>query len=512
MAAEDYEGTLKANLKRLSEIGAEVEEIGVSERIFEKLNEQELAIHKLTNQSRDYVTGREAKEGRKFLEDRIDKQGYMLEAKLRDQELAIAKLSELSRTYATREQVDEARASVGDARAAMDDKTAALEKGLKEDIKGLSEVDGEIIDDLSKLEGLFGRMDEQDLAIQKLRDLSNTFVGQKELMALREEILKEDIGALRDEANVGRATLERRVGAVEEELRSDIKDLTQVDAEVIQRLAKMEELHERVNTLGVELRKLLTVTDTFVDRKALDGFRESLRKEELDQLRVSAEQRSDRIARDLGAKFEELSEELKRLGDISKDFVFRPELRGLVDERLGALEKSFRDAVKTLSEVDGRIIDDLTRLDKIAERLRNQEVAVRKLSEMYEGFVVERDLREVQASLERRLERIPKDMEFRLQKLEEKMASAEYGAGRRSRAELEQEKTALFSGLMRLKEDMEKGTVTREAYEEAQAEQRRRLSRVEAQLDEMAGLQQLTDRVLELDASVKRLAEQARQK
>jgi chromosome segregation ATPase len=508
--AEEYESTLKANIKRLSEIGAEVEEIGVSERIFEKLNEQELALHRLTNLTRDFVTGRELKDVRRYLEDKFEKMSTSLEARLRDQEFAIGRLTDLSKGFATTDDVGDIKASIDALRSSLEERIGDLEKSLKDDIKGLSQVDSEIIDDLGKMETLFGKLDEQEVSIQKLRDLCNTFVGEKELLSLREDISKDEIGGVRSEMAELKTSMESRITGLETGLRDDIKGLTEVDSEIIDRLSKIEELAERVNDQSVSIRKLTDLYEGFIDRKTLESFRESIKKEELEALRGSLEEKLSSIPRELGTKIDDLSMEVKRLSSSARDFTTKSELRSALEERVGSLEKSFRETVKTLSEVDSKIIDDLGRLDRLSEKIRDQDVSIRKLSEMYEGFVGERELREMQSSLERSITRFPREIDARVRSLEGRIRELERVGRRKTKSELEEEKKSVLALISKLKEDFERGAISKAVFEEAQKEHKKHLASIESELREATVSSKLAERIKSLETTVKKLSEQVR--
>lgn len=434
MASEEYENTLKENLRKLSALGSEVEEIGISERIFEKLNELELALHKLQNQSRDFITGRENKELRKGVEERLERWATTLEAKLREQELAAARLAEAAKGFAGKDQWESLRAALEEARAALQQKMADTETALRGDIKGLSDVDAEVIEDLSKMETLLARLDEHDLSLQKVRDQAAVFVTEKDLLGLRESLAREELAGLREDLAALRTAQERKAAGLEESLRGDIQKLSEVDGGLIARLEKMDALMERVNDHGVQIKKLTDVHGSFVDRKALEDFRDNFLKEEVDTLRAALESRLERQAREQVAQGDALAGEIKRLAEVSKEFAFKQEVRVQMDERVGALERNFKEAVKTLSQVDARIIEDLARIDPMGERLREQEVSLKKLADIYEGFVTDRALRELRADLERRLDRGPRELEARVQELEARLAAQE---GRRQPAEAE---------------------------------------------------------------------------
>jgi chromosome segregation ATPase len=432
MASEEYENTLKENLRKLSALGAEVEEIGVSERIFEKLNELELALHKLQNQARDFITGRETKELRKAVEEKVERWATTLEAKTREQELAAARLAEAAKGFVGKDQWESLRAALEEARASLQQKLADVEAGLKADVKGLSDVDAEVIEDLSKMETLLARLDEHDLSLQKLRDQAATFTTEKDLLGLRESLAREEMAGLREDIAALRAALERKAGSLEESLRADIQKLSEVDGGLIARLEKLDALMERVNDQGVQLKKLNDVYGSFVDRKALEDFRDNFLKEEVDTTRAALESRLERQAREQAAQVDSLAGEIKRLAEVSREFAFKQEVRVQMDERVGALERNFKEAVKTLSQVDGRIIEDLARIDPLGERVREQEVSLKKLADIYEGFVTDRALRELRADLERRLDRGPRELEARVQELEARLAAVE---GRRRTSE-----------------------------------------------------------------------------
>ncbi len=423
MASEEYENTLKENLRKLSALGTEVAEIGVSERIFEKLNELELAFHKLQNQSRDFVTGRETKELRKAVEERLERWATALEAKTREQELVIARLAETAKGLVARDQWETLQASLDEARASLQQKLTDTEAALRADIKGLSDVDAEVIEDLSKMETLLARLDEHDLSLQKLRDQAATFVTEKDLLGLRESMAREELTALREDLGALRAAQERKVSTVEEGLRKDLQKLSEVDGGLIARIEKLDALLERVNDHGVQLKKLSDVYGSFVDRKTLEEFRDGFLKEEVDTLRAALESRVERQAREQAAQVDGLGGEIKRLAEVSKEFAFKQEVRVQMDERVGGLERNFKEAVKTLSQVDARIIEDLARVDAMGERLREQEVQMKKLADIYEGFATERALREFRADLERRIERGPRELEARVQELEARLAA-----------------------------------------------------------------------------------------
>jgi len=106
--AEDYESTLKANLKKLSELGSGIE--GLKEGQSKKIGEHELAIHRLTNLSKDFVNKDDLKELKASLD-------------------------------------------------AMNRRIDGLERNLRDSVKQLSQIDAEIIDELGKVQGLFVRIE-----------------------------------------------------------------------------------------------------------------------------------------------------------------------------------------------------------------------------------------------------------------------------------------------------------------------------------------------------------------
>lgn len=109
--AEDYETALKANLKRLSEIGSGID--GLKEGPSKKISEHELAIHKLTN---------------------------------------------LSKNFVNRTELEELKASLN----VVGKRIETLEKNLRDSVKKLSQIDAEIIDELGKMQGLFARTEPEE--------------------------------------------------------------------------------------------------------------------------------------------------------------------------------------------------------------------------------------------------------------------------------------------------------------------------------------------------------------
>ncbi|MBI4361619.1 MAG: hypothetical protein HY558_00435 [Euryarchaeota archaeon] len=137
--AEDYEDALRANLKKLSSIGTNIEEL--RERPLKKIQEHEIVLHRILNLCKGFLTKEEVKEMQASLDALQERLGSMEKS-----------LKELSGKVERETQVN---------LAPLQERLGSMEKSLKESVRKLSQVDSEIIGELSKVQSLLAAETEE---------------------------------------------------------------------------------------------------------------------------------------------------------------------------------------------------------------------------------------------------------------------------------------------------------------------------------------------------------------
>jgi chaperonin cofactor prefoldin len=177
MASEEYEETLKANLRRLSEIGTGIDEL--REKSFQKINEHELAIHRLNNLCRD---------------------------------------------LASKDELKEIRESI----SSLEKRISSFEDSMRENIKRLSKIDSEIIDELAKLQGVFASLSEAK--VERVEVPKKPKPEEDRLTSLEKERdkLLATLGKLTEDFNAGLISKK----AYEEALKGGEGRLSEIEEEI----------------------------------------------------------------------------------------------------------------------------------------------------------------------------------------------------------------------------------------------------------------------------------------
>lgn len=178
----------------------------------------------------------------------------------------------------------------------FDRRAATLEEGAKEYVRRLSDIDGEIIEKMRRMERFFARVNDVETEVKKLRETFSVAVTQemlaREKIALEERLMKAEIpkdafDGLWDQHKSLRAvvdTLPRRtemvdlrkslrkeeladlqketeamVQAQRKALEEGVKGLSQVDAEIIAKMKRLERSMERLSDQVMSARRLTAV-------------------------------------------------------------------------------------------------------------------------------------------------------------------------------------------------------------------------------------------------------------
>lgn len=216
--AEEYDETLRANLRRLSSIGSTIEE--TRDRPFKRIQALELSVVRLSEQLRT-AAGREEVAR---LRDSIDDLAKRLEAVERSARDAgpVAKVEK------------ELRSGL----AAIEERVKGLDRSLRESVKKLSQIDSEIINELSKLQGLVEESMEGPPPVlappPRAPPAKPPPRAETPSLSRREELERERERIL---AQLGRATEEHGAGQLssqeyEEMLRKGEERLAQIDGEL----------------------------------------------------------------------------------------------------------------------------------------------------------------------------------------------------------------------------------------------------------------------------------------
>jgi DNA repair exonuclease SbcCD ATPase subunit len=455
------EDALRENIRRLAEIETEIEEISKMERVFERISELEVALEKISDQCRSFVSQSDLREivrelkHLKETKDASDRYLETAERSLRDQ---IGKLAEVdSNIIKDVEKLGKSLERVNELSGKID----RLYSQNFVDEKRLDELAYEVREKTDELrKRLESKLVSQDLAIKRIVDLISGFVRKEDMMELRDGI--------RD-AKIANENLARKLEAQGETLRENISRLSEVDRRIIDDLGKMEKIIERINEVDRNLRRVSESILELPSQKELSELRSVLdeRIEELSKnlSRIDANERTIAKLNESLGNFVDKTE----IGEIREEIKRYRELPSMLEERREK-EESLRKDIERLSRVDSEIISELAKLSKLYGKIHDHDSAIRKLREQSESWVTREELREI-------LEIAPKQIRILREEIE-KLAL------RKEPKKLIEEKEEILKVIDALRDDYEKGTITKEAYEEALRGSIKRLSDIDAELED----------------------------
>jgi chromosome segregation ATPase len=463
------EDALKENIKKLSEIDTEIEELGRTERIFEKISDLEVAIQKITDLGKSAVRDTEMREVKKEIAsvrdliNTLEKKMENSESNIRDQ------ISRLSQVDAG---IIKDLSEFGKVFAKINDVSTNVEK-----IMNAGYVDEKRLDDAlsaieEKVESSIKRADAksvaQDLAIKRLLDVLGTQPKREELERVKEEVVNLKTIA---------ESLGKKIDAYGGILKESISRLSEVDGKIIDDFSRVEKIIDKINELDREIRKNAEISRTFASERALSE-RAAAIEEKIDVLAKGMEKTNLSLASDIKniksegyAKKEELDkikEELKEL-NVLKD------VRVMLEKRAAADEGIKRD-VERLSRVDAEIIKELGKLSRVYSKINDHEVALRKLAELNENFVRRDEVKEMFHAEPEKIKKLKEEVR-------DLLATKQIAENRKSQAQLIEEKEEILQMLDALKEDYEKKLITKESYEETLRGSIKRLSDIDAELE-----------------------------
>ncbi|MBI4362944.1 MAG: hypothetical protein HY558_07195 [Euryarchaeota archaeon] len=175
----------------------------------------------------------------------------------------------------------------------VEKRLGVVDEAAREQVQRLSQIDGEIIQKMRKMERFFERMRDHEMELRKVRETVTTLVTQeqfaearlhleerldkakfpseemkelwqevKHLRALLETVAKKsDLVDLRREMRTEELAdiqkdVEKRFGGLGKSQEDYVKGLSQIDSEIIGKVRRLEQLLERVNEQVLTLRKL----------------------------------------------------------------------------------------------------------------------------------------------------------------------------------------------------------------------------------------------------------------
>lgn len=267
------------------------------------------------------------------------------------------------------------------------------EDALKDNLRKLSEIETDI-EELTRMEKLFDRLATSEAAIHRLDEGVRGLARTAEVHEVR-----RDVKLLSE----GRAALERGLQLLEQRMMDQAARLAAADAATLRELEGFRRYYERLQTL-----------ETSVDKLAASGFVTEKRFGELqDTIDQGAEEVRKKMEARLGAQeavLQKLRDELDRRTTREEASDLASEIRAL-QARLDSLERGQRaqaeatqGSLERLSEVDAKIIDDVSKVQRGLERLGEVDRLARRALEAASERVPPAKLDEVRSDLLERIE------------------------------------------------------------------------------------------------------------
>lgn len=264
---------------------------------------------------------------------------------------------------------------------------------LKDNLRKLSEIETDL-EELTRMEKLFDRLSSAEAAIHRLEE---GLRGQARAVEVQE--VRRDVKLLSE----GRAAIERGLQLLEQRMMDQVTRLAAADGATLRELEGFRRYYERLQAL-----------ETAVDKIGASGFVTEKRFDELrDALDSHAEEARKRADARLGAQeavLQKLRDELDHRTTREETADLAAEVRAL-QARLDSLERGMRaqgeatqGSVERLSEVDAKIIDDVSKVQRGLERVGEVDRLARRALEAVSERVAPAKLDEVRNDLLERIE------------------------------------------------------------------------------------------------------------
>ncbi len=264
---------------------------------------------------------------------------------------------------------------------------------LKDNLRKLSEIETDI-EELTRMEKLFDRLSSAEAAIHRLEE---GLRGQARASEVQE--VRRDVKLLSE----GRAAIERGLQLLEQRMMDQVGRLAAAGAATLRELEGFRRYYERLQAL-----------ETVVDKVGASGFVTEKRFDELrDALDAHAEEARKRPGARLGGQEavpQNLRDGLDRGTTREETADLAAEVRAL-QARLDSMERGMRaqadatqGSVERLSEVDAKIIDDVSKVQRGLERVGEVERLARRAQEAASERVSPAKLDEVRSDLLERIE------------------------------------------------------------------------------------------------------------
>jgi chromosome segregation ATPase len=170
--AKFYEESQEENVRRLAEIDSEIiDKLRKVERFMDRVKGLELEIKKLRDILGTFVRKDEFETFRIGTDEKIERARFPGE-ELKEMDRELHSLRELLESLPRRSELvdlkkDIKMEEIDELKKYLESRIEAAEKKLEEHVKGLSQIDSEIINKLRNLEQFFGRLNEQILTLRK---------------------------------------------------------------------------------------------------------------------------------------------------------------------------------------------------------------------------------------------------------------------------------------------------------------------------------------------------------
>ncbi|MEM3086708.1 MAG: hypothetical protein QXO51_04775 [Halobacteria archaeon] len=267
------------------------------------------------------------------------------------------------------------------------------EDALKDNLRKLSEIETDI-EELTRMEKLFDRLASAEAAIHRLEEGLRGLARTADVQEVR-----RDVKLLSE----GRASLERGLQLLEQRMLDQVGRLAAADAAAVRDLEGFRKYYERLQAL-----------ETAVDKLGASGF---VNEKRFEELRDALDQQAEEIRRRTDARLGAQEAALQKLRDEIDRRTTREETSDLAAEaralqaRIDSVERGVRaqaeatqGSVERLSEVDAKIIDDISKVQRSLERLGEVDRLARRAMEAAAEKVTPAKLDEVRSDLLEKME------------------------------------------------------------------------------------------------------------
>ncbi len=471
---ESYEEAVYGNVKRLTEINAEIDDQLLTRRLIERVKEQSKSLNSLSERYENFLN---IDDLMKFKEDIVDQDitrvrselesqinstiippdvrenikseianeilGAVhaemgdvvprLEQDVKEHETAISEVHKLMEQFASRSELVQMRESIG-----------------KDELNGIRITIDNINDRIGVVGAIEDRMLEHETAVQKLVELSDEFIASKDLEEFRQDIVKTEFVELKSHTDELISAVMSRVSDHEftvnqlvemyesfmDDIHSDMVNLRGVNTNLDEKIAaRSNELTNRLNEQNLRTEQLAQ------DYKVLS---ESGR--DVEDVRAEIERRIDVLSEDLGPKVAGQRIAIKRLSD-QYDNITGNTVVG-IQKRMEDLSTDLKniekyllsaqpDKVKELAEsLNYKLLEVESNQSQLTESYRQHKDVVEryrstseKLQELLQEPIDElrADMNELSISMEEELKSISVDLSKMSSSFEEGLGSATIG-------------------------------------------------------------------------------------